>query len=335
MKWGAPHMLWLLAALLPAALVLLMMLKRRVRQMHTLIAPDALPSVAAAETVRTTRRRLALRFCAAALFILALARPQWGFHWEEVRQRGLNIIVALDTSNSMLAQDLKPDRLQQSKWAVRDLVQQLNGDRIGLVAFAGDTFLQCPLTTDYAAFLMQLDDLYAGIIPRGGTDTAGALEAALESFEKEGEADRVIILISDGESHEGDPLKMTDELKKNNVRVFSIGVGTPEGELIPIRQNDGTVQYLKDREGKTVKTRLEEKTLRELAMATGGFYVRAAPGDFGLETVYREGIRNLRKDEKETRRAKVYEERYRWFLLGGLLLLASEALLREKRKENR
>jgi Ca-activated chloride channel family protein len=326
MRWLHPHwLLWGLPALLLSAALLRGLLRRRRRQLEQMAGPAVQHSLLTCRRPRTGLR-LGLRLTALLFILLALARPQWGFHWEEVRQRGLNIIVAVDTSKSMLAEDLKPNRLQQTQWALRDLVHQLHGDRIGLVAFAGSAFLQCPLTVDYAAFLMQLDDLYAGIIPHGGTDTAGAIDLALQSFEKESAADNVIILISDGESHEGDPLKKIDELKKAGVRVFTIGVGTPEGELIPIRDRQGRVTFLKDREGRTVQTRLQEAVLRDLALQTDGLYVRAASGDFGLEAVYRQGIMNLKKDEQESRMAKVYEERFGLFILAALGLLAMEAL---------
>jgi len=327
MRWEHPEILiYGLPALVLLLAGLALQLKRRRRQLDRMIAPPLQRGLQTGNG-SSTGKRLLLRGAAFVFILLALARPQWGFHWEESRQRGLNIMVLMDTSNSMLAEDLKPNRLQQSKWAVQDLLRQLKGDRIGLVAFAGSTFLQCPLTVDYAAFLMQLNDLYAGIIPHGGTNTAGALELALQSFNKESQADNVIILISDGESHEGDPLRLVDALKKANVRVFSIGVGTPEGELIPLRDREGRVTFLKDRQGQTVKTRLRETELRELALRTGGFYIRAAPGDFGLERVYREGIHHLKKDEQDARLTKVHHERFGWFLGAALLLLAAEGLM--------
>lgn len=335
MRWGAEYMLWWLAALVPVFVVFSALHRRRKIQLAKLVAESHWETLLSSLPFRQNRQRTFLRLLAAALLIVSLARPQWGFHWEEVKQRGLNILVLLDTSKSMLAEDIKPNRLQQTKWAVRDLLDELQGDKIGLVAFSGSSFLQCPLTIDYAAFMMQLNDLYAGIIPKGGTDTGAALETALASFEQESAADNVIILISDGEDHDGDPLGMVDELNKNNVRIFSVGVGTPEGELIPVRAKNGSVSYLKDSQGNVVKTRLKEETLRDLALKTGGFYVRSAPGDFGLDRIYNEGISQLQTAEQEARLARVYEERFPWFIGAALLVLLLEATVLERRRSVR
>jgi Ca-activated chloride channel family protein len=223
----------------------------------------------------------------------------------------------------MLAEDVKPNRLQQAKWAVREFVKHLKGDRIGLVAFAGSSFLQCPVTIDYAAFTMMLDDLYAGIIPRGGTAIEQALKTAADSFDTKSDADRVIILITDGEDHEGDPMRMAEQFRKDNIKLFSIGVGSIEGELVPTK--DG---YVKNEQGQVVKSSLNETLLEKLARETGGFYVRSAPGDFGLDRIYKLGLSGLQRDEQETRLAKVYEERFVWFAAAALLFLLTEGLFR-------
>ena len=262
--------------------------------------------------------------------MLALARPQWGFRWEEVRRKGLDLMVVMDTSRSMMASDFKPSRLQQAKLGVRDLLRKLRGDRVGLVPFAGSSLLQCPLTIDYAAFAMTLDDLYAGIIPRGGTAIEQALRTASGAFPADGTADRVILLITDGEDHEGDPLALLPELKEQNIRVYTIGIGTLEGEMVPAA--DGQGGYFKDRQGQIVKTALKEDVLQKLALGTGGTYVRSAPGDTGLERVFNESINSLKRSEQETRTAKIYEERFLWPIAAALLLLAWEALLSDRRK---
>lgn len=314
--------MWLLA-LLPLLLITGLLIKRREALLVRMAEKGMWPTMLPGHSPRRRRTKNLLRVLAIAMAILALARPQWGFKWEKVRQRGLNIIVALDTSKSMLAQDIKPNRLQQAKWGVRDLVKELKGDRIGLVAFAGDAFLQCPATIDYAAFLMMLDDVYAGIIPLGGTDLFQAMEESIDSFDTETVADKVIILISDGESHSGDPLVLLPRLKEEKIRVFAIGVGTKEGELI--QTSDG---FVKDRSGNVVKSSLNEKVLERLAFETGGFYIRSAPGDFGLERVYQQGIAELQREEREERMAKIWTERFPWFLAAALLLLILESAIR-------
>ncbi len=332
MKWGAPeHLVWLWLA--PAlAWLLFFLLRRRRRQLDQLIGPALQSGLVRGWSPERARLRLGLWCAALLLALLAFGRPQWGFRWEEVRRRGLDILVVLDTSRSMLAQDVKPNRLQQAKWGVRDFVRKLNGDRIGLVAFAGGSFLQCPLTVDYAAFLMTLDDVYAGIIPRGGTAITQALREALDSFESEAEADRAIILITDGDDHEGDPLQLVDELKEKKVRVYAIGIGSREGELIPAdpAKADGT--FFKDRAGNTVKTALKEDVLAQLALATGGAYVRSAPGDSGLDRIFEQGLAQLKRGENESKMIKAFEERFPWLLGLAFGLLAIEAALPERRR---
>ncbi len=323
MKFAAPVFLKWLLLVLPLIIALIMMHRQRSRMLGTLISSDVWKTIIPGHSPKRSQRRTVLRVLAIVCIGLALTRPQWGFKWEEVRQRGLDIIVVLDTSKSMLAADIKPNRLKQAQWAVRDFVRHLKGDRIGLIAFAGSSFLQCPVTVDYAAFTMMLNDLYAGIIPRGGTAIAQALETAADSFEETSEADKVIILITDGEDHVGDPLQMVNDLKSQNIRLYSIGVGTPEGELIP-SQGGG---YVKDEQGRVVKSTINETLLEQLARETGGFYIRSAPGDFGLDRIYKLGISSLQRDEQDTRLAKVYEERYGWFAAAALVLLLGETLV--------
>ncbi len=332
MKFGSPEFINWLWLLLPLVVVVIIQHRRRVARLAELISSAVWETVIPGHKRKGTRSRTILRLLALFCIGLALTRPQWGFKWEEVRQRGLDIVLVLDTSKSMLAADIKPSRLQQAKWAARDFVRHLKGDRIGLVAFAGSSFLQCPVTIDYAAFTMMLDDLYAGIIPRGGTAIGQALKTATESFDETSEADRIIILITDGEDHEGDPVEMAQTLKNKNIRLYSIGVGTAEGELIPAGDGGG---YLKDEQGRIVKSALNETLLEKLASTTGGFYVRSAPGDFGFDRIYKLGIAGLQRDEQETRLAKVYEERFVWFAGAALLLLLTEALIVTGRKKTK
>ena len=329
MKWNNPDFLIWLTALLPLLLVTGLMLKRRAKLLKRMVGQGLWPTLLPGHSSRRQRTKNLLRIVAIGLALAAVARPQWGFEWKEVKQRGLNILVALDTSKSMLAQDIKPNRLQQAKWGIRDLMNELKGDRIGLVAFAGDAFLQCPATVDYAAFSMMLDDVYAGIVPVGGTDLFQALETSLESFKKseESQADKVIILISDGEGHTGDPLALLPKLKEENIRVFAIGVGTRKGELI--QTSDG---FVKDQSGNVVKSSLNEGMLERIAFETGGFYVRSAPGDFGLERVYQQGIAELQREERETRMSKIWTERFQWILGAALLLLVIEAGIRPTKR---
>ena len=332
MKWGQVEFLYWLPLAIPLAWALFALLRRRRRALAQVIDPALLPVLAPAWNPARAKSRLALRILALAMLVLALARPQWGFHWEDVRRKGLDLMVVLDTSRSMMASDIKPSRLQQAKWGIRDLLRNLHGDRVGLVPFAGSSLLQCPLTIDYAAFTMTLDDVYSGIIPRGGTAIEQALRTASAGFPANSTADRVILLITDGEDHEGDPLQLLPELKDKNIRVYTIGIGTLEGEMVPA--GDGQGAYFKDRQGQIVKTVLHEDVLQKLALGTGGTYVRSAPGDTGLERVFNESINNLKRSEQETRTAKIFEERFVWPIAAAFMLLAWEALLGDRRKTN-
>lgn len=329
MKWGHPDTLIWLWLMAPLAWFLFRRIRRRENLLGQLIDRNLWPHVIPGRNQSAIRRRQTLWLIALALCILALARPQWGFSWMEVSRKGLDVMVVLDTSNSMLAEDIKPNRLKQAKWGIQDLVKILNGDRIGLLCFAGGNFLQCPLTIDYAAFLMMLNDVYAGMIPRGGTAITPALQKAMESFDFTSSADKAIVLITDGEDHEGNPTSLLNTLKEKNIRVYSIGVGTRDGELIP-SIDDQQQGYLKDRQGRVVKTALQEAPLRELALGTGGIYVRSAPGDFGFDRIVRDGLSKLTKDEQESRMVKAYEDRFMWLVGAALILLIAEALTTER-----
>jgi len=324
MRFGAPEFIKWLLLIIPLVVLAIWMHRRHAARLAGLISSKVWKTVIPGYNPKRIRRRTTLRLLALFCILLALTRPQWGYKMEEVKQRGLDIIVVLDTSKSMLAADIKPNRLQQAQWAINNFVRHLKGDRIGLIAFAGSSFLQCPVTIDYAAFSMTLNDLYAGIIPKGGTAIAQALETAEKSFDTETAADRVIILITDGEDHTGDPLKIAKKLKQKQIKLFSIGVGTASGELIPAADGRG---YLKDEQGRVIKSTLNETLLEQLARETGGFYVRSAPGDFGLDRIYALGISNLQRDEQETRLAKIYKERTGYFIAAALLLLLAETLL--------
>ncbi|NCD33883.1 MAG: VWA domain-containing protein [Spartobacteria bacterium] len=326
-RWGAYHMLMWAWVLVPLAWILYRLRKQQKKQLETLIDADVVSHLAPRLNPKLMRNKNILWLGAILLMILALARPQWGYHWDEVQRRGLDIMVVLDTSKSMLTQDVKPNRLQQAKWGIRDLLGKLHGDRVGLISFAGSAFLQCPLTMDYPAFAMMLDDVYAGIIPRGGTAISKALKEAVESFEYDSAADKAIILVTDGEDHDGDPASLIDELKAKGIMVFAIGVGTLEGELIATTDQNGAQTFIKDANNQVVKSALNEEPLRQLAMETGGIYVRSAPGDFGLDQIYDRGINKLQRADQESKMVKIYEDHFSWFLTAAFILLILEAAL--------
>lgn len=335
MNWGNPDFLPWLLLLIPAWWLVFRLAARRERLLLRLADAQIIPVLAPRRSVRMARRRTWLWMLAFSLCFAALARPQWGFRWEEVRRRSLDIIVVLDTSRSMLAQDVKPNRLQQAKWGIRDLVQRLGADRVGLVVFAGSSFLECPLTIDYGAFLMSLEDVHVGIIPKGGTAIEQALRTAVAGFDEDTNTDRAIVLITDGEDHEGNPVSLVEEMKRRNIRVYALGVGTLDGDLVPSENGSGG-GFLKDRQGHVVKTSLQEGVLERLALDTAGAYVRSTPGDFGLERIFDQGISQLRREETDSKMVRAHEDRYPWFVGAALALFLLEALLAEsnnRRKE--
>jgi len=266
------------------------------------------------------------RGAALICIVVALMRPQWGFHWQEIRRKGVDIMVVCDVSKSMLAQDIKPSRLERVKLALKDVVGKLRGDRIGLIAFAGDAFLQCPLTVDYHGFAMSVDALSTDTVPLGGTSFVAASDAVIKGFEGTDPAYRVCLFITDGENHEGDVAAIAKKMKELSIKVYAVGVGSAAGELIPIVGADGSRTYLKDDRGEAVKTTLDEAPLKDLALATGGAYVRSGGAESGIELMYEKKIAQLEGRSFESKRVKQTEERFQIFVGLALLFLGLSCL---------
>jgi Ca-activated chloride channel family protein len=286
-------------------------------------------------SVSAGRRRLkrALVVAGIACVAIALARPLIGFRWEETKRKGLDLLIALDTSKSMLAQDVKPDRLTRAKMAVEDLLGRLDGDRVGLIAFAGNAFLQCPLTLDYDAFLQSLDAIDTRTIARGGTDIASAIREAEAALETQGHNERILVLLTDGEDLEGSALEAARSAAKQGLKIFTVGVGTANGELIPLVDEKGETQFARDSSGQFVKSHLDESMLKQIAEATGGMYVPLGQQGQGLQTIYQKGLAPFTRHELTSRMHKVYTERYQWPLALGLLCLTLEPLTGIRRRK--
>jgi Ca-activated chloride channel family protein len=282
--------------------------------------------------IRQGRRRLktALVLCVFLILSVALAGPQYGFQWREVERKGIDIMIALDCSRSMNAGDVKPTRLDRAKREVYDLLAMLQGDRIGLIPFAGTAFLQCPLTMDYQAFHLFLNTLSPDLLPVGGTDLTVALETALRGFNPETKSEKAIIVITDGEHTGGDdPLETARQAGEAGVKVFCIGVGRDDGAPIPEAQGG----FKKDASGNIVLSRLDEETLKEMAVLTGGTYVRSVAGDMDLDVIYKDEIRGKMEGTTiSSQRKQVWEDRFQWFLALGVLLLVLDFFLPSSRK---
>jgi len=275
-----------------------------------------------------------LLLCVVFVFsIIALGRPQWGYEWLEVKREGMDIFIVVDTSKSMLTQDVKPNRLARSKLAIQDFVTKLKGDRIGLIAFAGDAFYLCPLTVDYNGFLLSLKDLNVHSVPRGGTNIERAIEEALEGYDETPSEFKAIVIMTDGDNLEGEPLKLANKAKSAGVKIYTIGIGTRDGELISVQNSKGQMEFLKDNNGNFIKSRLNENLLTQIALTTEGIYVKATGLQFGLDFIYEQYLSKNAKREIESKMEKKYHERFQYPLAIALILLLIESCLSTRKKE--
>ena len=330
--WASPERaMWLLV--LPVLVGWLIWAARARRRALAQFAEGGLwPQLADRVDWRARRLKAALVTLGVAGLVVSLLGPQWGFRWQEVKRRGVDVVIALDVSRSMLAEDVKPNRLARAKLAIHDVLPLLKGDRIGLVAFAGTAFAQCPLTADYGALALILDEVGPDSLPRGGTAIGSAIREGLKLLKASGSVpgSRAMVLISDGESLEGDPRAAAKEAVTAGVPIFCIGIGTPEGELIRLTDDEGRQSFLKDREGRTVKSRLDEALLQQVARETRGGYARATATSFGLDAIYREHIATLEPQEHGSTMQQQRELRFQWPLLFALLVLAGELLVSDR-----
>lgn len=332
MSFGAPIWFWALLAIPVLAVLFARAEQRGVAKLREFVSPRLLPQLAA--TVNRSRRvlRFALLMLGLALAIVSLARPQWGYIYEDVKRKGLDLLFAVDTSRSMLSNDVQPSRLERVKLAAQDLVNQLQGDRVGLIAFAGRAFLQAPLTIDYEAAVESINDLDTKTIPEGGTNISEAINLAVNTFGKSAAGNRALIIFTDGEELSGDAAKTAKAAADAGVRIFTIGVGTPQGSLIPINGDDGGMAFVKDSAGQVVKSKLDEKRLREIAQATGGFYLHLDDGPRTMSQLYSQGLANMKAAEIDARLGRRPIERYEWPLGAALLALAMSILIGERKK---
>ena len=278
-------------------------------------------------------KRVILVLAVASIFV-ALARPQMGFQWKEVKRKGIDILVAVDTSKSMLAEDVKPNRLERSKFGIMDFVSKLEGDRVGLLPFAGKAFLMCPLTIDYDAFRNSLEALDTEIIPEGGTDLASAIYEAEAAFQNDANH-KILVLVTDGEDLEGEALSAATEAKNRGLTIHTVGVGTPSGELIPLTSGGKDGVFVKDETGQPVKSRLDETMLQEIAGATGGRYEPLGQRAEGLEAIYREKLSLVPKQELAERLQRVPIERFQWPLMLALILLLMEFAISDRKRSRK
>ncbi len=304
--------------------------RRRRSAMARFGNPDLLGALMPGAGTYKRSLKAGLLLSALALVVLAVANPQVGTKLEEVKREGVDIMIALDVSNSMKAEDIKPNRLESAKQEIARMLDKLQNDRIGMVVFAGDSYLQLPLTTDYAAGKLILSTIDVDVVPVPGTAIGSALRLAMKSFLSEERKYKVVILITDGENHEDDAIAAAKEAHAEGVIVHAIGMGSPDGAPIPLYQGDVRTGYRKDNDGNVILTKLDEGALREIASTGGGVYLRASNAQNELDAVFKE-IESMEKKEYGTKLFTEFEDRFQFLLFPALALLVLEFMMSDRK----
>lgn len=320
--------LWLIAGLiscLGAVIFIRIKIVRRKKELQQFVSPHLLANLT--RNVSLSRRRLKniLLVLGLACLFMGLARPQYGNRWVEVKRKGIDILIGIDVSKSMLARDISPNRLERAKLAVKDFVTRLEGDRVGLLPFAGTAFLMCPLTTDYDAFNASLDALDVNTIPKGGTDIGTAIREASKVLANEANH-KIFVLVTDGEDLEDAAIEAAKEAKMLNMAIYTIAVGTHKGELIPI-PGEGPGRFVQDESGTFITSKLDEKALIKIAEITNGLYAPLGHMGQGFDAIYQQKLSLIPKEEHDQRKRKVPIERFPWPLGAAVLLLGSDFLI--------
>lgn len=270
-----------------------------------------------------------LQLIAVSAGIIILSRPQFGSKIEDIKKQGVEVIIALDVSNSMLAEDIQPDRLTRAKQAISRLVDNLDNDKIGLIVFAGDAYIQIPVTTDYISAKMFLSSINPNMVPKQGTAIGAAIDLGIRSFSSGDGKSKAMIIITDGENHEDDPLKAAEEASKAGIVIHTLGIGSTEGVPIPMIIN-GKRDYLKDADGNTVVTKLDEEILKKIALSTNGNYVRASNSNIGLDEIFN-GIKKMKKQDLESTMYTEYNDQFQIFAAITLFLLLADFIIMERK----
>lgn len=326
-RFQNPQYLWFLLVILALAMIFAIaeiIRKKKLKKIGDL----ELVGLLVPETSLGRRiTKLILLCCALACIIIGLARPQFGSKLSEVTLKGVEIVTALDVSNSMMAEDVKPNRLGNAKMFIERILGKLNGNRLGMVIFAGDAFVQMPITTDVRSARLYLSTTSTDDISVQGTDLAKALTLAARSFSRDEEASKVIILMTDGENHEEDAVEVAKTLNEQGIIVMTVGFGSPSGVPIPNKNGHG---YMKDNAGNTVMTKLDEKTLIDIAKSTGGIYVRASNNSNASDAILKE-LDNLQKSETTKQIYSEYDEKFQYFVFAALFFLFIDVFLLERK----
>ncbi len=332
LRLAHPEMIWLFA-LVPVLLLLYFAVRRwkkkaLLRLGDTKLIRKLFPDV----SVSRPGYKFLLMLLAFVFIVTGICGPLIGSKLEEVKRKGADIIIAIDVSNSMLAEDLRPNRLERAKQAVNHLVDKLEGDRIGIIVFAGEAYTQLPITTDYGAAKLFLSTIEPDIVPRQGTAIGAAIDLAATSFSDTTKKHSAIIVITDGENHEDNAVDAAKKAAEQGIKIYTIGMGSPNGAPIPVYNNGARVGYKQDQGGNTVMTKLDPAMLSDIADAGKGRFIRATDSDDGLEIVMKE-LDALDKKEFKAKMYTDFENQFQYFLGAGLFFLLMEYLLGEKKSK--
>lgn len=335
LTFAQPQWFWALASLPLLAVLFLRNERLREKLLGQFVATRLVGQLAGGVSIAKRRCRVLLMLLSLACAITSLVQPRYGFHFEEKKARGTDVVIAIDTSKSMRAQDIPPSRLERAKLAAQDLVNALEGNRVGVVAYAGMAFLQAPLTLDYVAVTECILELDTEIIPRGSTNIGEAIEHSRKVFIGEGDSNsRALVIFTDGEDLEGDAIKAARKLS-GEMRIFTVGIGTTEGTLIPLPASNGGTQFVKDREGQVVKSKLDEARLRQIAEVTNGSYLHLQRGVEEMGELARNHLSRQQDKELKTHISRVPIEGYQWPLAASVILLSATIMINERKRSER
>ncbi|HKR05006.1 MAG TPA: VWA domain-containing protein [Bacteroidia bacterium] len=324
--------LWLYALIPVFIIIFLLMMRWKKKALNRFGEPSLVTELFPDASVTRPYFRFLFLLLAVILFIFGMCGPQIGTKLEEVKRKGVDIVITLDVSNSMNAEDIRPTRLERSKQAIYRLIDRMQGDRLGLIVFAGQAYVQLPITTDYGAAKLFLQTINSDIVPTQGTAIGSAIDLAVKSIGDSIRTNTVIVVITDGENHEDDALEAAKAAAKKGIIVHTIGMGSPDGAPIPVYRNGLRSGFVQDESGNTVVTKLDPDLLQNLADAGKGKFVRATNNDDGLELIMKE-INSMEKKEFGTKMFTDYEDQFQYFIGTALLLLLIEFLMSEKKSK--
>ena len=328
-RFANPVFLYLLL-LLPVVVLLYIINELRIRKALKRLGDSNLVGGLMPEMSRIRPLiKFLLQLIAFSAGVIMLSRPQFGSKIEDVKKQGVEVIIALDVSNSMLAEDIQPDRLTRAKQAISRLVDNLDNDKIGLIVFAGDAYIQIPITTDYLSAKMFLSAINPNIVPKQGTAIGAAINLGVKSFSPGEGKSKAMIIITDGENHEDDPVKDAEDASKAGIVIHTIGIGSTDGVPIPVIIN-GRKDYLKDADGNIVITKLDEEILKKIALSTNGNYVRASNSNIGLDEIYAQ-IKKMKKQDLESTMYTEYNDQFQIFAAIALFLLIVDFIIMDRK----